>query len=204
MLQIRSQRKHRSSSPGRIFVSSEDMELTLAVAGLCPSGTLVVDAAPVKPEQEGRKHSLMVGPSAADVVPPRAEASRRFCELSNVDIAETAVILQLMHEAEAEPESPDEDVSEARAAPSFTPFTDGDGVRTQAGVPCWWTTAGVTGFAGTQPCGECARRDLRTYPIHRHGMAAQAAATALQRYRNILFSSIFQPLNEDTSTEACC
>ena len=35
---------------GRTFVSSEDMELTLAALGLCPSGMLLVDAAPAQAE----------------------------------------------------------------------------------------------------------------------------------------------------------
>ncbi|CAE7446418.1 unnamed protein product [Symbiodinium natans] len=34
--------------PRRKFVSSEDMQMTLADASLCPSGTLLVDAAPIK------------------------------------------------------------------------------------------------------------------------------------------------------------
>eukprot|EP00439_Symbiodinium_sp_Y106_P049418 s2834_g6.t1 len=34
------------------------------------------------------------------------------------------------------------------------------------------------------------------WAIHRHGMAVQAAATAIQRYRDVLLSSIFQPLDE--------
>ena len=76
----------------------------------------------LRPSRRAASTASWSGPALLGT--PRAKASRRFCELNNVDIAETA-------EAEAEPESPDEDVSEARAAPSFTPFTDGDGVRTQ-------------------------------------------------------------------------
>eukprot|EP00435_Cladocopium_sp_Y103_P052647 s759_g16.t1 len=34
--------------PRRKFVTAEDMQITLQAAGLCPSGTLLVDAAPIK------------------------------------------------------------------------------------------------------------------------------------------------------------
>lgn len=63
--------------PRRKFLTAEDMQMTLQAAGLCPSGTLLVDAAPIKvappprpPPPDPTDPAAMEIPSEDDVLEP--------------------------------------------------------------------------------------------------------------------------------------
>ena len=71
-----------------------------------------------------------------------------------------------MQEAEAAAETLGEHVSEVRAAPSFTPFAEGDGVRTHGGVPSSRSDREPLDLRGWSLGLQCRGRGFRCSSIH--------------------------------------